>query len=188
MNRFFIEIDKAVAKKQEEFDDVWRKELLHLVSVAFYNILVMSLWTLSFPLLTTHFHFFVTPVIYAFLYFVAHDLLGASWKTLWATICTIASKDSPLQRELTHLEKGLNDDREDWNVKKNSMTKTHAKLMVMVQQGMYCGELYGEMHSFGLQTSVWKYLPPRLSRLLFGDEETARFMDSVDFDWGALYK
>lgn len=49
------------------------------------------------------------------------------------------------------------------------------------------GELYEEMHSFGLQTSVWKYLPPRLSRLLFGDEETARFMDSVDFDWGALY-
>lgn len=34
MNRFFIEIDRAVAKKQEEFDDVWRKELLHLVRVA----------------------------------------------------------------------------------------------------------------------------------------------------------
>ncbi|KAK4663435.1 hypothetical protein QC763_608335 [Podospora pseudopauciseta] len=134
MNRFFIEIDKAVAKKQEEFDDVWRKELLHLVRVAFYNILVMSLWTLSFPLLTTHFHFFVTPVIYAFLYFVAHDLLGASWRTLWATICTIASKDSPLQRELTNLEKGLNDAHEDLDVKKNSNTKTHAKLMVMVQQ------------------------------------------------------
>ncbi|KAK4640980.1 hypothetical protein QC761_608335 [Podospora bellae-mahoneyi] len=103
MNRLFIEIDKAVAKKQEEFDDGQRKKLLHLVRVAFYNILVMSLWTLSFHLLTTHFHFYVTPVIYAFLYFVAHDLLGASWKTLWATIFTIASKDSPLQRELTHL-------------------------------------------------------------------------------------
>ncbi|KAK0661208.1 hypothetical protein QBC41DRAFT_261235 [Cercophora samala] len=188
MNRFFNEIDRALDTKQEEFDKVWRKELLRLVRIAFYNTLVMLLWILSFPLLTRHLPFFVVPAIYAFLYFVAHDLLGASWGTLWATICTIASKDSPLRRKLTHSERNLNDAREDWNALKQSATKRHAELTEMIQQGTSFDEgLDGEMSFFGFRTSVWEYLPRKLSWILFGEEETARFMDSVDFDWGALY-
>ncbi|KAK4648993.1 uncharacterized protein QC761_0016770 [Podospora bellae-mahoneyi] len=187
MNRFFAEIDKATARKQLEFDQQRRKEFLHLVRIAFYNTIVMFLWAFSLHIFAACLPLAIVPFIYAVTYFVAQDILGASWSILWVTIRTIISKDSPLRREATLLEKTLEQAHQEWNAFKMSAFKRLSNMREVVRRGHFKEALDTEMEYFGFLSSVWAYLPPTLSRLLFDDESTARFMDSVDFDWGVLH-
>ncbi|KAK0726587.1 hypothetical protein B0T21DRAFT_385787 [Apiosordaria backusii] len=187
MNRFFAEIDKAIARKQLELYQQRRKEFLHLVRIAFYNTIVMFIWAFSFHIFAAYLPLATVPFIYAFTYFLAQDILGASWVILWVTIRTILSKESPLQREATPSEKALEQAHHEWNAFKMSAFKRLEKMREVVRQGQFKEGLDTEMEYFGFQSSVWAYLPPTLSPLLFDDESTARFMDSVDFDWGVLH-
>ncbi|KAK4198225.1 hypothetical protein QBC40DRAFT_179126, partial [Triangularia verruculosa] len=184
LRKFFAEIDKQIFQKQKCFDMQRRKELLHLVRIAFYNTLVMLLWTLSFQILAKHLHLAIAPVIYALLHLVAHDVLGASWGILFSTTRTLVSRNSsPVRREFTAAEKELDDARQEWNVFKKSTFRRWTKMWAMVHDGALTKRLDDEMEYFGFQSSVWAYLPPKLSELLFEDEPRTRFLDSVDFDW-----